>query len=281
MTRNTIVNKILLLIIVVAMCACAGSSEIISMSSRNLSKGESMIIGSFSLNPNVMPLCHENVDTIAQTSQRVFGNYNLPLNPVLSVNYMYGFTDFYETGFGADVSLPGFTLIMNNKIGFSDFINHKVEKKMGFSYYNKASFTRGTTSFPASFDPYKMGHFEIGNYFIIGFFIKDYELTFTPHIDFNLLMSKGVEPYSIRDGEVIEACETEYSDNSLMSTITNKNLHFTNYGLNVALRTKSNFIYELGFQYIDAKTDFFTPLKYSNYQFSLGISYCFKVKSSR
>lgn len=272
------INKITYFIIIIALNSCAGSSEIISMSSRNLKKNERIIIGSLSMNPTIMPLCHEEVDTIKLTSKRIFGNYNNPMNPILSGNFMYGMTDYYEMGFGADISLIGFTLIMNNKIGFSDLINNEKEKKIGFSYYNKSTFSRGLTAFPASYDPFKKGHFEIGNYFLIGIFFRKFELILVPHIDFNYLMSKEYESFYISNGSVVESCNTFYNDeNSLMSRITNKDLSFFNYGLNVALKTKNNFFFEAGFQYIDAQTVFFEPIRKSRYQFSLGIGYSLKL----
>lgn len=262
--------KAIYLSIIFIVTSCAGSSEIINMSSRNISKDEIKITLSGSLNPTVMPLCHENVDTIANTSYRLYGNYPLPMNPAVSLNALYGLTNFYETGTGVDISLIGFTLILNNKIGFSDFKNHNVKKRTGFSYYNKTSFTKGFAGITGDYSPYKKGHFEVGNYFLMGFFKDDYEFIISPHIDYNFLMSRKYEHYSINDGKINEHCN---GNKGLKSEIINHNLSFINYGVNLSLRTKNNFNYEIGFQYSDLNTTLYEPHFKSNFQFSLGVGY--------
>lgn len=224
--KRQYIKSICSLLVVVSMCSCAGSSEIISMSSRNVGKGESLAIATISANPTITPLCQENIDTVNQTAERIFANNSLPMNPVLSLNYMYGVTDYYESGLGVDFSLIGFTAILNNKIGFTDIKNPDKQKRYGFSYYNKSSFTRGGTSFPTSYDPFKMAHFETGNYFIMGWFIKDYEIILSPHIDLNYLMSRSQEHYYLNNGRIIQECHTNVGGNAIPSEITNSNLFF-------------------------------------------------------
>lgn len=67
-------NKTKYVLFLFILGSCAGSSELIHMSSRNISKSENKITASGSLNPNVIPLSHENIDTITGTSDRIFGN---------------------------------------------------------------------------------------------------------------------------------------------------------------------------------------------------------------
>ncbi len=271
-------NKLLIFLVGVLMSSCAGSSEIISMSSRNVTKGETIIIASASLNPTISPLCQENIDTINRTAERIFANYNNPVNPVVSAHFMHGVTNYYEAGAGLDLSLFGFTAILNNKIGITDLRNPHDQKRFGISYYNKSSFTRGGTAVPATYDPFKLGHFEIGNYLILGYFFGDYELIISPHIDYNYLMSRGTEHFYINSsGQIIPECHTSFSDNAIPSTITNRNLPFFIYGVNVALKTEYNVFFELGFQYIDVKTNLFEHGRAGPWQFSIGVGYSFNV----
>lgn len=250
--------------------SCAGSSELITRSSRNLHTGESEITGAFSLNPTIMPLNDRDIDTINNTSIRDYGNYPNPMNPIISGQYNYGVCDFYETGLGIDFSSIGYSIFLNNKIGFSDISNSQEHKRIGLSYYNKSSFTQGFASFGGSYLPYKKGHIEIGNYLIFGVFLKESELIISPHVDFNLLMSKKYESYYIIDGNAYEFSPAP-EDESRRTRIVNNNLSFINYGLNIAYKTKNNWFFEIGMQYIDLDYDFYEPIRKSNYQYYFGI----------
>lgn len=270
-------NKIFLnsfyIVLIFILTSCASSSEIINMSSKNLKKNESMIIGSISLNPTIMPLNHDNIDTLNNTSKRKYGNYPFPMNPVFSINYMYGLTNFYEAGLGVDISLIGFTIILNNKIELTGFKNKDKESRIGISYYNKSTFSRGEALIPSHYIPFRKGHFEIGNYLLIGYFFNDLELIFTPHLDFNFLMTNEYESYYIHNGTVFESY-SKNSDNKLIkSKITNNNLTYLNYGLNVAIKTKRDFFIEAGIQYVDAKSSFYEPFIKSRFHYSIGIGF--------
>ena len=269
MSIKILVQRYYYFIFLLIISSCAGSSEIITMSSRNISQDEIQLTSAVSLNPTIMPLCYEKTDTLPITYERVFGNYPNPANPNFSVHLLYGLKDYYSLGGGADISLFGYTIIMNNKIGFSDIINHEMSKKIGISYYNKSSFTRGNSAFPSSYDPFKKGHFEIGNYFIIGIFLNQSELIFAPHIDLNYLMSRTHEYPGCSD-------LSEYY--TIASEITNSNIFYMNYGINIAFKTKDNFFIEAGIQYIDSNIRFYEPIRKSNFQFSVGAGFSIKLR---
>lgn len=83
-------------------------------------------------------------------------------------------------------------------------------------------------------------------------------------------MSDKQEAYSIKKGKVTALC-SDKSD--LKSRITNNNLSFVNYGLNLSLKSISNFYYEVGLQYSNLQSSLYEPIAKVSFQFNIGVGY--------
>ena len=243
--------------------SCGTSSELIMKSSKNINKNEKSLVSSFSLNPTVIPLRVEK-DTINNRLKRIYGNFQHPNNPVFSLQYDFGFTNYYNLGGGFDLSFLGGTIFLNNKIELTGFNQKDKYKKLRVSYYNKTSVSRGMPLIVANENNIRVAHFEMGNYFLIGLFIKNFELIIIPHLDFNHLISeKNIDVWDFKNNEKING------------VIENHTLSYSNYGINLACRTKNNVLFEIGIQYLNTDKELDDIYSKSRYQFMFGIGYDF------
>jgi hypothetical protein len=250
--------------LVVFLYSCGTTSEIVSKSSKNIQKGQAQLTVGASLNPTVMPMSVVK-DTNSGKISRKFVNFSKPENPVFSGQIDYGVSNFYNAGLGLDLSLRGIGIIVNNKFEFTKSNQKSDFKRIRLSYYNKSSFSTGKPMQVAEVEPHRVAHFEIGNYLLVGLFIDKYELILSPHIDYNYLISENYVD------DIIE------NNVEIKGQVEDHKLSFTNYGINLALKTPINFIFEAGFQYI-GNSNYKIINDSGIYQFSFGVGYVFSKK---
>jgi hypothetical protein len=250
-----------LLLLIISLISCGTSSEIIIKSSKNLNEGEKSIAVSTSLNPTLMPM-YVHKDSLTDKITREYINGFGPFNPVLSGQFDYGISNFYNIGGGFDLSIIGGTIFIDNKFELTSNKEYSQHKNFRISYYNKSSFTKGMPFFVANYLPHRVGHFEVGNYIIMGFFFKDIELIITPHVDLNYLISED------------DIDSWDYSEDEAVSgKVYNNTIYFTNIGINLGIRTKDNIFIETGIQYISSNSYDLSKNGNKNYQIMIGFGY--------